>query len=168
MRLYIPLCQSIDWSVGRSVPLILFWRFWAFWAYCSCQDALVSFSSTAPAHPHATRVAVYPTLFMVHVFQARASLLSRFLSVPEQHVRWMLRVEKMSIGKSKFTSNKSHVSRTWSSCYARGRRYITMFLDCTFTNHVCEWHVSQTNAGWRAAEHVSNRSRCRRGSHSSV
>ena len=45
-------------SVGRSVPFLLFWRFWAFWAYGSCPNALVT-SSTAPAYPHATRVAVY-------------------------------------------------------------------------------------------------------------
>ena len=35
----------------------------AFWANGSCLDALVTFSSTAPAHPHATRLAVYPALF---------------------------------------------------------------------------------------------------------
>ena len=46
--------------VGRLVPFLLFRRFWAFWAYGSCPDALVTFSSTAPAHLHATRVAVYP------------------------------------------------------------------------------------------------------------
>ena len=50
-------------SVRRSVPFLLFWCFWAFWEYGSCPDALVTFSSTAPAHPHATRVAVYPALF---------------------------------------------------------------------------------------------------------
>ena len=50
------------------VPLTI-WRFcdyllfWAFWAYSSCPDALVSFSSTVPAHLHATRVAVYQALF---------------------------------------------------------------------------------------------------------
>ena len=32
-------------------------------SYGSFPDALVTFSSTAPAHPHATRVAVYPALF---------------------------------------------------------------------------------------------------------
>ena len=40
-------------SVRRSVPFLLFWCFWAFWEYGSCPDALVTFSSTAPAHPHA-------------------------------------------------------------------------------------------------------------------
>ena len=35
------------------------------WAYRSrsCPNALVTFSSTAPAHPHATGIAVYPALF---------------------------------------------------------------------------------------------------------
>ena len=66
-QLYTLLCRSVgrsvSWSVGRLVPFLLFRRFWAFWAYGSCPDALVTFSSTAPAHPHATRVAVYPALF---------------------------------------------------------------------------------------------------------
>ena len=52
-------------SVGWSVPFLLFRRFWAFWAYGSCPDALVTLSSTAPAHPHATRVAVYLALFFL-------------------------------------------------------------------------------------------------------
>ena len=57
--------RSVDRSVGRSVGRspFTFRRFWAFWAYGSCPDAQVTFSSTAPAHPHATRVAVYPALF---------------------------------------------------------------------------------------------------------
>ena len=50
-------------SVGRLVPFLLFRRFWAFWAHGSCPDDPVTFSSTAPAHPHATTVAVYPALF---------------------------------------------------------------------------------------------------------
>ena len=58
--------RLVGWSVGRLVgrldPFLLFWRFWAFWAYGSCPDALVTFSSTAPAHLHGTRVAVYPAL----------------------------------------------------------------------------------------------------------
>ena len=56
---------SVGRSVGRSVPFLLFRRFLAFWAYGSCPDALVTFSSTAPAHPHATRVAVYPALLFL-------------------------------------------------------------------------------------------------------
>ena len=39
-----------------------FWGFWAFWAYSTCPDDPVTFSSTAPAHPHATRVAMHPAL----------------------------------------------------------------------------------------------------------
>ena len=54
--------RLVGWSVFRSL-FYFFWRFWAFWAYSSCPDALVTFSSTASAHPHATRVAVYPALF---------------------------------------------------------------------------------------------------------
>ena len=55
---------SVRRSVSRSVPLILFRRFLAF-----CADALVTFPSTAPAHPHATRVGVYPALlYFIIVF----------------------------------------------------------------------------------------------------
>ena len=59
--------RLVGWLVGQS-PFLLFWRFWAFWAYGSYSDALVTFSSTAPAHPHATRVAVYPALFYFIAF----------------------------------------------------------------------------------------------------
>ena len=45
--------------------LLLFWRCWAFWAHWSCPDAPVTFSSTAPTHPHATRVAVYPAMLFL-------------------------------------------------------------------------------------------------------
>ena len=54
--------MSVRRLVGRLVPFLLFQHFWASWAYYSCPDALVTFSSTAPAHPHATKVAVYPAL----------------------------------------------------------------------------------------------------------
>ena len=37
-----------------------------FWAYGSCPDALVTFSIIAPAHPQATRVAVYPALLVMN------------------------------------------------------------------------------------------------------
>ena len=50
-------------SMRRGPTVFLFLRFRAFWAYGSWPDALVTFSSTAPAHPHATKVAVYPALF---------------------------------------------------------------------------------------------------------
>ena len=58
-RLYTPLC----WSVGPSVcHTLLFWHLWGFWLYRSCPNAPLT-SNMAPAHPHATGVAVYPALF---------------------------------------------------------------------------------------------------------
>ena len=54
--------QLVRWSVD---PHFAFWRFWAFWAHCSCPNAPVTFYTTAPAHPHATRVAVYPALLFI-------------------------------------------------------------------------------------------------------
>ena len=62
------VCPSVGPSVGRLVTFLLFRRFWAFWAYGSCPDAPLTFSSTAPAHPHATRVAIYPALFTLHFY----------------------------------------------------------------------------------------------------
>ena len=66
-RLYTPLCRSVGPSVRRSVRrsvrhTLLFRRFLAFWPYRSCPNAPVT-SNMAPAHPHATGVAVYPALF---------------------------------------------------------------------------------------------------------
>ena len=52
--------------VGRSVGRLVGSLF-TFWAYGSCPDAPVTFSSTAPAHPHAARVAVYPALLNSHL-----------------------------------------------------------------------------------------------------
>ena len=50
---------SVCQSVGPSVTLY----FLGFWPHCSCPNDLVT-SITAPAHPHATRVAMYPSLFV--------------------------------------------------------------------------------------------------------
>ena len=60
-RLYNPLCPLVGWSVGHALRffMILFLG-----PHCSCPRCLVS-SNMAPAHPHATSVAVYPTLFIV-------------------------------------------------------------------------------------------------------
>ena len=50
-------------SVCPSVwHTLLFSGFCGLWPHCSCPNDLVT-SNTAPAHPHATRVAVYPALF---------------------------------------------------------------------------------------------------------
>ena len=55
--------RSVGRSVGPSVRhTLLFRRFWAFWPYRSCPNVPVT-SNMAPAHPHATGVAVYPALF---------------------------------------------------------------------------------------------------------
>ena len=79
-RLYTPLCRSVGrvvgwlvgWLVGPRFILLAFLRFFRMWLlpkcpgdllqHCSCPNALVTFSSTAPAHPHANVVAVYPAL----------------------------------------------------------------------------------------------------------
>ena len=53
-------------SVGRWVPFKLFFGVFELYeptAPAHCPNALVTFSSTAPAHPHATGVVVYPALF---------------------------------------------------------------------------------------------------------
>ena len=54
---------SVRPSVRRSVQhTLLFLGFWDFLLQCSCPNDLLT-SITAPAHPHATGVAVYPALF---------------------------------------------------------------------------------------------------------
>ena len=55
------VCQSVGWSI--SAFFTSFGVLELFWAYCSCPNAPVTFSSTAPAHPHATGVAVYLASF---------------------------------------------------------------------------------------------------------
>ena len=47
--------------IGPSIVLH-FLGFWDFWLYCSCPNDLVT-SITAPAHPHATGVALYHAFF---------------------------------------------------------------------------------------------------------
>ena len=53
---------SVCQSVGLLVTFYFFFTILFFWPHCSCPDGLVT-SNMAPAHPHATSVAVYPALF---------------------------------------------------------------------------------------------------------
>ena len=56
--------RSVGWSVGRSVGhTLLFFMILFLWPHCSCPNGLVT-SNMAPAHPHATSVAVYPALLI--------------------------------------------------------------------------------------------------------
>ena len=58
-------------SVGPSVRhTLLFLGFCGRWPHCSCPSDQVT-SNTAPAHPHATGVAVYPALFLSKDFSLR-------------------------------------------------------------------------------------------------
>ena len=53
---------SVRLSVGRSVGhTFTFFMNFIFWPHCSCPNATLP-SNMAPAHPHATGVAVYPAL----------------------------------------------------------------------------------------------------------
>ena len=56
---------SVRPLVGRSVCRSHYYFFmnFIFWPHCSCPNDLVT-SNMAPAHPHATGVAVYPALFI--------------------------------------------------------------------------------------------------------
>ena len=59
---------SVGRSVGRTVSRLVGWSHFTFfmilflWPHSSCPCGLVT-SNMAPAHPHATSVAVYPALF---------------------------------------------------------------------------------------------------------
>ena len=61
------LCPSVRPSVTLYFFCFVFLFFFCgFWPYCSCPNDLVT-SIMAPAHPHATGVAVYPALFLSKV-----------------------------------------------------------------------------------------------------
>ena len=67
-RLYNPLCPSVCRLVHWS-RLAFFGVYRRFWGYCSCPTAWLVNFITAPAHPHANRVAVYTALFFdMHVY----------------------------------------------------------------------------------------------------
>ena len=66
-RLYTPLCRSVGPSVGQSHFTLFFCFFCGLWPHCSCSNDLVT-SITAPAHLHATGVAMYPALFLYLFF----------------------------------------------------------------------------------------------------
>ena len=60
-----PVCPSVGWLVSWSISHT--WRFYIFCIlllHCSCPSALVT-SNAAPAHPHATGVAVNPALVIL-------------------------------------------------------------------------------------------------------
>ena len=59
------LCYAVGWMVGQSVGcLSLNSNGIAYLVYCSCPNSIVTFSSTVPAHPHATGLAVYLASFV--------------------------------------------------------------------------------------------------------
>ena len=76
-RLYNPLCWSVPLLVRWSVRHILFFSgFCGLWPHRSCPNDIV-ISNTAPAHPHATGVAVYLALFQM---RCTFSVISIFFS----------------------------------------------------------------------------------------
>ena len=80
--LCLSACLSIHLSVGPSFPILLFWHFWAFWAHCSYPNAPMTFSLTAPAHLHVSRVAMYPALlYFFLLFSCGHETLKEALSI---------------------------------------------------------------------------------------
>ena len=79
--------------VGLSVPFLLFWRFSAFWAYGSFPDALVTFSSTAPTHPHATRVAMYPALLNISVLKNLIAYYLEHKNIAKIRISYVINIE---------------------------------------------------------------------------
>ena len=62
------ITRYIGRSVCRSVTTYFFDNYWRHLNYCSYPNAQVSLFLTAPAHPHATSVAVYLALFHIKLF----------------------------------------------------------------------------------------------------
>ena len=73
--------QSVRPSAHRSVTLYFFLGFCGFWPHCSCSNDLVT-SIMAPAHPHATGVAVYPALFKLELELELISNNINYVSAP--------------------------------------------------------------------------------------
>ena len=63
-RLYTQLCPFVGRLVGPHFTFFMFLRSLASLLLAKC----FSNSNTAPAHPHATEVAVYPALFFSSIF----------------------------------------------------------------------------------------------------
>ena len=66
-RVHVSLqpAMPVRWMVGWLIMLCLFGDYWWFLPHCSCQNTLLVFNITAPAHPHATWIAVYPALLIL-------------------------------------------------------------------------------------------------------
>ena len=60
---YATMTRYVGWLVCRSVAVSFFRRLWAVFALLLLPNRLNNLFITAPAHPHATSVAVYKALF---------------------------------------------------------------------------------------------------------
>ena len=131
--------QLVGRSVGRSVPFFLFRRFWAFRAYSSCPDTLVTISSTAPAHLHGARVAVYPAFFSWY-FTAPFTYV--FLCVESLHL-----VQTMFTFLRKKTGFGSFLCFHWfyHTCAAREKRFKKRFMT-NIDSKEYEWSSEKTLA----------------------
>ena len=67
---HLSVCLSVLPSVHHT---LLFFGICVLWPYCSCPNDGVA-SNMAPAHPHATSVAVYPALLYMSFWNVTACL----------------------------------------------------------------------------------------------
>ena len=136
MRLYNPLCRSVSLSVGRSVSLsvgrsvtLLFRRFSAFFALLLLPKCSVTFFITAPAHLHATLVAVYLALFTnIWYYLSKKQL-------------WFLEFSALRVGTRQFLDKniyKSNLNEIYLFIYFKNYQTILINIELNIIYHIIE------------------------------
>ena len=125
--LFLVRCYAILWpamSVGLSVclsALTFFGVYGRFLHYCSCQNVLLTFFITAPAHPHATSVAVYTALFFYNLSSITWDMNKITSLIYEQHFN--TNYQNWSISKKKIKPRRC----VWINCLARHQSLYTKY-----------------------------------------
>ena len=117
--------RSVGRLVGRSVSRIvghtlLFFMILFLWPHCSCLNGLVT-SNMAPAHPHATSVAVYPALLTIP-----STLFKPFLLTCQVTVHWLLLCKLSTTNTSSINTKLDVFDHFWLRARLSVTRYVIM------------------------------------------